>query len=80
MNLKKLFPLFILLALVVPAQAFAAPKPKVNFSRSAYAVAENDPSGVATITVVRKTHNNSNWQALLHTPDKSGFKGHLAWT
>src|SRR3954451_1607072 len=53
-NLKKLLPLFVLFALVLPAQAFAAPKPKVNFSRSAYAVAEDDSSGVATITVVRK--------------------------
>src|SRR3954464_6473327 len=53
-NLKKLLPLFVLFALVLPAQAFAAPKPKVNFSRSAYAVAENDSSGTATITVFRK--------------------------
>lgn len=54
MNLKKLLPLFALFALVLPAQAFAAPKSKINFSRSAYAVAEDDSSGVATITVVRK--------------------------
>src|SRR5437868_9646791 len=44
-----------LLALaVVPAAAFAAPKPKVNFSSSAYAVAEDDASRAATITVFRQ--------------------------
>jgi hypothetical protein len=53
-NLKKLLPLFVLFALVLPAQAFAAPKPRVNFSQNAYAVAENDSSQAATITVFRK--------------------------
>jgi hypothetical protein len=51
-NLKKLLPLVALFALVLPAQAFAAPKPRVNFSQNAYAVAEN--AGVAHITVFRK--------------------------
>src|SRR4051794_9852006 len=52
--LKKIAPLAALLALALPAQAFAAPKPKVNFSQSAYAIAEDNPAGAATITVFRK--------------------------
>lgn len=52
--MKKLFPLVAAVALVLPSSAFAAPKPKVNFSKSAYAVAENDPAGAAVITVFRK--------------------------
>src|SRR5438270_5565220 len=40
--------------LALPASAMAAPKPKVNFSKSAFAVAEDDPAGNATITVFRK--------------------------
>src|SRR3954451_18425273 len=51
---KTLIPLTAALALVLPAQAFAAPKTKLNFSKSAYAVAENDPAHAATITVFRK--------------------------
>jgi len=55
MNLtKKIIPLAAVFAVVLPAQAFAAPKPKLNFSQSAYAVAEDNAAGVATITVFRK--------------------------
>src|SRR5436309_2793528 len=49
---KKLLPLITAIAVVLPAgQAFAAPKPKVQFKSSAFAVAENN--GPATITVLR---------------------------
>src|SRR6478735_12559469 len=56
MNLiKKIIPVTALLvAFAVPAQALAAPKGKVQFGHGAYAVAEDDASGVATITVIRR--------------------------
>jgi hypothetical protein len=52
---KKILPLAALLALALPggtALAKGGPKPKLQFSQSAYAVAEN--GGSATITVFRK--------------------------
>ena len=50
---KKLLPLVALVALALPGTALAkGPRPKLQFSQSAYAVAEN--GGSATITVFRK--------------------------
>src|SRR6476620_3141252 len=56
MNLiKKILLPTVLMAVVLPAgTAMAAPKPRLNFSQSAYAVAEDDSAGAATITVFRK--------------------------
>lgn len=54
-QIKKIIPVTALLvAFAVPAQALAAPKGKVQFGSSAYAVAEDDASGAATITVIRR--------------------------
>jgi hypothetical protein len=50
-TLTKIVPLAAALILALPASALAAPKPKVQFGSSAYAVAES--AGAATITVVR---------------------------
>jgi len=75
---KTLIPLTAALALVLPAQAFAAPKPKLNFSKSAYAVAENDSSHAATITVFRKGNAKRVNQAVnvdYSTADGSGRAG-----
>ena len=50
---KKILPLAALVALALPGTALAkGPRPKLQFSQSAYAVAEN--GGSATITVFRK--------------------------
>ena len=56
MNLiKKILLPTALMAVVLPAgTAMAAPKPRLNFSQSAYAVAEDNAAGAATITVFRK--------------------------
>src|SRR4051794_26660190 len=65
MTLKKILPLAMTLAVVLPAgQAFAAPKPKFRFQASTYVVAENSASlpvsgqnpvqGSALVTVSRQ--------------------------
>jgi hypothetical protein len=56
--LKKILPLTALIAVALPAgSAMAAPKPKVQLSAPAYAVAEN--GGAATITVIRPRSGHS---------------------
>src|SRR3954454_7065137 len=54
---KKILPLAALLAIALPASAMAAPKPKVQFSSPAYAVAEN--AGSTTISVIRPRTGHS---------------------
>src|SRR4051794_12472968 len=54
---KKILPLAALLAVALPGTALAAPKPKVQLSSPAYAVAEN--AGSAEITVVRPRTGHS---------------------
>ncbi|MFL5842371.1 MAG: Calx-beta domain-containing protein [Thermoleophilaceae bacterium] len=60
--LKKILPLVALLALILPASAFAQPKSKIRFSTASAAVAEGDPGDglthSVTINVTRKKFLN----------------------
>jgi hypothetical protein len=50
MTLKKLLPLVALAALLVPANAMAAPKSKFRFSQATYVTAEGSPALSVTVT------------------------------
>src|SRR3954454_19535926 len=60
MSLKKIFPLVLVLAVVLPSSAMAAPKSKFRFAQSTYVTKEGDSVQVTVTRVARHGHSRVN--------------------